>query len=91
MLAIQVPVVISVKMTTITPVGPTIQNFEVPGIKVVISPNPNFQVPGVIKPQMSVVIKPKKSGVIANPLYLNKEFHNCLRSKVNDVDLSTRL
>ena len=53
------------EMTDITPVGPNIQNFEVPGVIVVISPTPNFQVPGVIKPQMSVVIKPQKSGVIA--------------------------
>ena len=45
------------EMTDITPVGPNIQNFEVPGVIVVISPTPNFQVPGVIKP--------KKSGFIA--------------------------
>ena len=48
------------EMTDITPFGPNIQNFEVPGGIVVISPTPNFQVPGVIKPQ--------KSGVIATPL-----------------------
>ena len=51
-------------MTAITPVGPNIQNFEVPGDIAVISPNPNFQVPGVIKPQNSIFIKPQKSGVI---------------------------
>ena len=56
------------EMTAIPPVGPNIENFEVPGVIVVISPTPNFQVPGVIKPQMSVVIKPQKSGVIATPL-----------------------
>ena len=44
------------EMTDITPVGPNIQNFEVPGVIVVISPTPNFQVPGVIKPQKSGVI-----------------------------------
>ena len=54
-------------MNAIAPVGLNIQNFEVPGVIVVISPTPNFQVPGVIKPQMSVVIKPQKSGVIATP------------------------
>ena len=37
-------------MTAITPVGPNIQNFEVPGVIAVISPNSNFQVPGVIMP-----------------------------------------
>ena len=42
------------EMTTITPVGQNIQNF---------------QVPGVIEPQLSGVIKPQKSGVIATPLY----------------------
>ena len=53
------------EMTALTPVGPNIQNFEVPGVIVVILPTPNFQVPGVVTPQMSVVIKPQKSGVIA--------------------------
>ena len=57
-------------MTALTPVGPNIQNFEVPGVIVVILPTPNFQVPGVIQPQMSVVIKPQKSGVIAIPPYI---------------------
>ena len=53
------------EMNVIIPVRPNIQNFEVPGVIVVISPTPNFQVPVVIRPQMSVVIKPKKAGVIA--------------------------
>ena len=53
------------EMIVITPVRPNILNFKVPGVIVVISPTPNFQVPGVIKPKMSVVIKPRNSGVIA--------------------------
>ena len=38
------------EMTAITPVGPNIQNFEVPGVIAVISPNPNFHDAGIIKP-----------------------------------------
>ena len=38
-------------MTAITPVGPKIQNLEVPGVIAVISQNPNFQDPGIVKPK----------------------------------------
>ena len=55
-------------MATLTPVGQNIKNFEAPGVIAVISPNSNFQVPGVIEPQKSVVINPQKSGVIVTPL-----------------------
>ena len=65
-------------MTSITPVGPIIQNFGIPGVKAVISPNPNFQVSGVREPQDYGVIKPQKSGVIVLPL-LNSQSLVCLR------------
>ena len=51
-------------MTAITPVGPIIQNFGIPGVKTVISANPNLQVPDVIEPQESGVIKPQTFGAI---------------------------
>ena len=46
-------------MTTVTPVGQNIQNFKVTGVIAVLSPNPNFQVPGFIEPHLS--------GAIATP------------------------
>ena len=37
-------------MTAKIPVGPNIHNFEVPGFIAVISPNPNFHIPGIMGP-----------------------------------------
>ena len=74
-------------MTAITQIGPNIQNFEVPGVIMVISPTSNFQVSGVIKARIYVVIKPQKSGVIAIPLkkvnlrFFSSNFLNELDSK----------
>ena len=45
-------------MTAITPVGPNIQNFEVPGVIAVISSNLNFHDPGIIKPKSSMLYSP---------------------------------
>ena len=66
-------------MTTITRVCQNIQNFKVPGVIAVLSPNPNFQVLGVIEPQFSAVLKPQKFGVIATPCLKPK----CLIKKLN--------
>ena len=58
------------EMTTLTPVSHNFQNLQVPGVIAVLSPNPNFQVPGFIEPKLSDVIKPQKSCIMGDKLNL---------------------